>query len=146
MSLDKKNITRIENFKKQDSLNNKLFIVLMCMIVIFLAANVFAIVRLCAEFHLSFPEVLELTKHVEISRNPDWYETHIIRRLGYIALGLFIAIFFPIFYTMARNDMLTLASLYDELKKYQSAGGGKSEPDKADNGKAGDSSESKGEA
>jgi hypothetical protein len=120
INLSQKDINRIEAFKKQDSLNNKLFVILMIMIVFFLAANIFAIYKLMAEFSLSYSQVMELAKHVEIYRNPDWYETHIIRRLGYIGMGLVIAIFFPIFYTMARNDMLTISALYDSLKESDS--------------------------
>ncbi|MCD4784423.1 MAG: hypothetical protein K8T10_11435 [Candidatus Eremiobacteraeota bacterium] len=115
MELEKKEIVRIESFKKWDKLNNIIFVILLIFTVIFIAVNISAIYRLMMEYKISSPGVLSLLNHEELNRNMQWYEVHIMRRLGYVMMGLIIALFFPIFYTMGRCEMKTAVKCYDQL-------------------------------
>lgn len=117
MILEKEEINKIETFRKTDRINTFIFTILMTLVIIFIMANFMAILKLAAEFQMTSEQVLMLMQHVEINSKVEWYEVHIIRRMGYIMVGLVIALFFPIFYLMGRSEMKTMVKLYDALKE-----------------------------
>jgi len=131
MKLDKKEIARIENFKTWDRFNNIAFIILLTLIIIFIIANITAIYKLSVEYNMSSRDVLSLLNHQEFCKNMQWYETHIIRRLGYVIMGIIIALFFPVFYIMGREEMKIAAKCYDILQEKEESGTKKDAKDKA---------------
>lgn len=124
MELNKKEIARIESFRKWDKFNNVVFIILLILIVIFVVANISAIYKLMSEYKISFQYVVSLLNHQELNRNMQWYEVHIIRRLGYVMTGVIIALFFPVFYIMGRGEMKIAVKCYDILKEKDKEDGG----------------------
>ncbi len=120
MGLEPFETEKINNFRKNDRLNNICFSVLMALILIFLIINIIWVSRLASEFNIPPGRIMQLFKHVELHSGVEWYEVHIIRRLGYIIIGTVILLFFPLFYIMGRNEMLLAVRCHEAYGKAKS--------------------------